>query len=259
MNTIKIRRLIDALELCHHKAGRHVELILEAIGSGDTDKGMGTRAVGETHPAERVWQDACDVLVAWSAQDLEAVSHRHVGGIPALELTAHLGEPTPLKLWQVGRIVDKIGPFLDPTAHYCEMVEHGERYRGDVVYLQATLNTSIHDSVDGQEAKLSLASAIDHLEPCHWDFVANLILVLSAIGGDLRPRQPFAACGRNIKRTPLAPRMRVVADTLRAYCKGLPPGREHDASVLRTLGETTPAKRSLAAALEEKIRGQIGS
>ena len=55
------------------------------------------------------------------------------------------------------------------------------------------------------------------LWPCHWDFVENLRIVLAAIGGDLHPAQPFAACGRNMARTPLRPRMKVISDTLRTF------------------------------------------
>ena len=39
----RIRKLISTLELCHHKAERWVTNIIEAIGEGDTSKGLGTR------------------------------------------------------------------------------------------------------------------------------------------------------------------------------------------------------------------------
>jgi hypothetical protein len=37
--TIRTRRLITSLELCHHKAERWVELIIEAISSGKATRG----------------------------------------------------------------------------------------------------------------------------------------------------------------------------------------------------------------------------
>ena len=64
-NVSKIRELISTLELCHHKADRWVYNIIEAIGVGQTEKGLGTRSPGRRHPAEQVWQDACAVLSAW--------------------------------------------------------------------------------------------------------------------------------------------------------------------------------------------------
>jgi hypothetical protein len=71
-----IEKLIDDLELCHHKAERHVELIVEAIGSGSTDKGAGTREPGVRHPAEETWQNAIDVLSAWLDEKPERRSSR---------------------------------------------------------------------------------------------------------------------------------------------------------------------------------------
>jgi hypothetical protein len=63
-DTTRIRELISTLELCHHKAERWVESIIEAIGAGKTEKGLGTRSPGQTHPAETVWANACAALSA---------------------------------------------------------------------------------------------------------------------------------------------------------------------------------------------------
>ena len=66
-NLSKIRELISSLELCHHKAERWVDNIIEAIGQGETSKGLGTRAPGQLHPAEEAWRNACAALSAWVA------------------------------------------------------------------------------------------------------------------------------------------------------------------------------------------------
>ena len=66
-NVTRIRKLISTLEMCHHKAERWVENIIEAIGEGDTAKGLGTRSPGELHPAERDWTNACTALSTWCA------------------------------------------------------------------------------------------------------------------------------------------------------------------------------------------------
>ena len=52
-NVSKIRELISSLELCHHKADRWVYNIVEAIGAGETTKGLGTRSPGQQHLRER--------------------------------------------------------------------------------------------------------------------------------------------------------------------------------------------------------------
>jgi len=53
-NISKIRELISAFELCHHKAKRWIDNIIEAIGTGETKKGFGTRLPAEQHPVEGV-------------------------------------------------------------------------------------------------------------------------------------------------------------------------------------------------------------
>ncbi|MHC4711567.1 MAG: hypothetical protein ACYTA3_14475 [Planctomycetota bacterium] len=44
-----VRGLITGLELCHHKAERWVANIIEAIGKGETTKGLGTRSAPDRH------------------------------------------------------------------------------------------------------------------------------------------------------------------------------------------------------------------
>ena len=63
----RIGKLIDDLELCHHKAHRHVALIVEAIGREHTAKGYQAREYENRHPATRMWQNAIEVLSAWVA------------------------------------------------------------------------------------------------------------------------------------------------------------------------------------------------
>ena len=58
-NLSGVRELISSLELCHHKAERWVYSAIEAIGAGESHKGLGTRPPGQHHPAETVWENAC--------------------------------------------------------------------------------------------------------------------------------------------------------------------------------------------------------
>ena len=53
-NVATIRKLISGLELCHHKAVRWVDNIIEAIGEGKTDKGLGTRRPDQRHSIEEI-------------------------------------------------------------------------------------------------------------------------------------------------------------------------------------------------------------
>ncbi len=253
----RIRSLIKSLEVCHHKAGRWVDLIIEAIGSGRTSKGPGTRPAGRRHPVEQVWQNCFDALSAWCSGSSAGAGDVDVGGIPATQLVSFIGDRTPLKVWQVRRAADKVRSFLEARFLYLEIVQHPERYREHLEFRDRTLETIIHDTVDGKPAELSLAAAIDHLEPCHWNFVGNLAIVLKAIGGDLFPDVPFASCGRNRTMTPIRARMRTVSATLRAFREGARPRKGVDSGILRVLGERTPVRCWLAASLDKTIRVQL--
>ena len=264
--TAKIRQRITSLELCHHKAERHVELIMKAIGSGDASKGSGRRPALQRQPVvscrqncpwedcyDSVWQHGYDALSAWSSGSLAEAMHLDVRGIPAGELVSSVGDPTPLKVWQGQRIMGKVRSFLNPSFRYVEIGEYGE----DSEFRSLTMQTIIHDTVDGQDAEVPLAAAIDNLCPCHWDFVGNLVIVLKAIGGDLFPEQPFAACGRNIKLTPIRDKMRRASNTLRAFWEERDTAQDVDAGILRILGARTPVKHWLAASLDKTIRLQL--
>lgn len=97
----RIRELISTLELCHHKAERWVLNIIEAIGRGETNKGLGTRSSGRHHAVERVWQDAYAALSAWCAGRPSGGLDFSVGPVAASGMLAGLGERSPLKEWQV--------------------------------------------------------------------------------------------------------------------------------------------------------------
>lgn len=275
-NVSKIRELISSLELCHHKAERWVSNIIEAIGAGETKKGLGTRSPGQLHPAEKTWQNTCAALSAWCAGCPSTAVELKIDSRPASSMLACLGERSPLKEWQVQRVIDKVRESIhwprsldDPTAQYVWLLlsggEYESAYRSQCPehYLEhedfwlATVRTFIHDTNDGKKSEISLALAIDMLWPCHWNFVENLQIVLQAIGGKLEPEKPFAACGRNIALLPNRERMEVFSKTLRVFCGGEQTGREADRQMLAPLGEPTEEKRWLAASLDKTIRLQL--
>lgn len=272
----QVRGLISTLELCHHKAERWVENMVEAIGTGETSKGLGTRPPGPPHPAEEVWRNACAALSGWCAGCSAVKAEPKIGAVPASQLRAGLGRRSPLKEWQVRRVIEKIRSVIsfpwsseDPAAQYVWLLlsvgDEGvgyhdqcpEHYREHEDFWRATARTLIRDTEGGDEADLSLALAIDMLWPCHWRFVDNLQIVLAAIGGNLHPEEPFSACGRNINLLPNRSRMEITAHTLRAFCGDPLEGREADHDLLERLGEPTEVKAWLAASLDKTIRLQL--
>jgi hypothetical protein len=272
----RIRELISSLELCHHKAVRRVHNIIEAIGRGETKKGPGTRLPGQHHPVEETWQNTLAALSAWCAGCPGTSVDLTIDTVPASRMLACLGKRSPLKEWQVQRVIEKIRSLIhwpqsvdDPAAQYQWILLSGgeyesayrdrcpEPYKEQEDFWLATVRTIFHDTENGNEAKLSLGLAIDMLWPCHWNFVENLQTVLEVIGGRLNPQKPFAACGRNISLVPLRSRMEIVSKTLRVFCGGQAPNKEVDREMLALLGKPTAVKRWLAASLDKTIRLQL--
>ena len=275
-NVSKIRELISSLELCHHKADRWVYNIIEAIGTGESHKGLGTRSPSQLHPAENVWKNACEALSAWHAGCPNAKIDLSIDNVPAYQLLACLGERSPLKEWQVQRVVERIRSVIhwaqspeDPTEPYEWMLLRGgeyesayrnqcpENYKEHEGFWLSTVRTIIHDTENGEEADLSLALAIDMLWPCHWNFIENLQIVLAAIGGKLHPEKAFASCGRNITPLPIQRRMDIVSNTLKVFCGDSESNQEMDKDLLARLGKPTEVKRWLAASLDKTIRLQL--
>lgn len=275
-NIVRIRELILNLELCHHKAERWVENIIEAIGKGETKKGLGTRSLGQSHPAEKIWQNACAALSSWCAGCPTTKVDLCIDTVPAPQLLAYLGDRSPLKEWQVQRVIEKIRSIIhwpqsrdDPTARYVWLLLSGgeyecvyrnycpEHYKEHEDFWLKTVRTILHDTENEHGAELSLGLAIDMLMPCHWRFVTNLQIVLEAIGGKLNLDKPFAACGRNIALLPVRSRMTIISNTLKVFCGDLELSQKVDRDLLALLGKPTQVKRWLAASLDKTIRLQL--
>ena len=275
-NVLKIRELISSLELCHHKADRWVYNIIEAISTGKTHKGLGTRSTGQEHPAEKVWQNACAALSLWCSGNSSDKVDLSIDNIPASQLLATLGDRSPLKEWQVQRVIEKIRNVIywqqsleDPKAPYTPILlsegEYESCYRSDCPdhykkhedFWLKTVRTFIYDTENGKEAELSLGLAIDMLWPCHWAFVTNLQIVLDAIGGKLNPETPFTACGRNINLVPVRNHMEIASHTLNVFSGTQELKKEIDKDILDLLGEPTEVKKWLAASLAKTIQLQL--
>ena len=279
-NVRQTRALIGGIEMCHHKAERWVERIIDAIGSGQPSGGLGSRPPGRHHPIEDTWTAACEALAAWREgqlgheDDCAAPSNRFV------EMASALGAPSRLKQWQVGcvehRIRSHVGwpenadytflvePLIDdPSTAVCpaEYKDHEDLWRETV----ATILHERSECLDAggfvaregylESADISLAIAIDMLWPCNWNFEDNLRTVLEAIGGQTVLRRPFAACARNIRRAPVLHRMEELCRELESF------GADGQRGVLppvhRRLRAATPQRKWLTASLAKTIRLQL--
>ncbi len=260
--TAKIRQLISGFELCYHEADKEAEYIAKAIGAGRCPPRSDERP-----PQRKKELENCQrILSSWCENPAVTGINLDVGGTSADELISFIGSPTPLKVWQVERIIDKIIEALDHSCPYHNIVLDlghygepganpvGDHYKDNLDFVKKTVDTVIHDTVDGKQAKISLAMAIDMLEPCNWDFVGAIVTLLKAIGGDLNPARPYACHQRNIELSPLRDRLKTISNTLGVFWKPEEKTSEIDNDVLASLGALTPVKRWLAASLDKTIR-----
>lgn len=270
------RELISTFEVCHHKAERWVDNIIEAIAAGTTIKGLGTRKHGPPHPAEELWLRVCHALSAWCEGNQGTGLTRVGEGVPAAHLIDLLGAPSPRKIWQVRRVIARIRSVAESAGAkggdasgfswllYSENPDRpfgGSRcpsvYKDAEQFWLATVCTMLEDTHNSTPVVLSLGLAIDMLWPCHWNFLKNLEIVLGAIGGNLRPNAPFTACGRNIRLLPARSRLLGVARTLGAYARGALQDASLDPSMLDRLGSASKPKIWLAASLDKTLRLQL--
>jgi hypothetical protein len=265
----RIRELIGSVEMCHHKAERWVNNILEAISNGKTDKGLGTRAPGRIHPVETLSKNVCGALSAWIAGSPISSIDLPIGTEKASQFIVCLGERTPLKEWQVRRVIEKIRSWTDwprsdqdPSTQYVWLaIGHDscpEYYKEHEEFWRRTIGTMPFEDLQGLDGGgFSLGLAIDLLWTCHWKFMENLQIVLEVIGGEPKPKRPFAACAWNIHLSPFRPNMAVVCNSLKVFCGEKKSDKIIDNSVLSKLGEPTEEKKWLAASLEKTIRLQL--
>jgi len=169
----------------------------------------------------------------------------------------------------VQRIVDKVTSALDPGRPYhniaLDLGDYGEPganpvgdfYKNNTTFLEQTKATIIHDTVDGQKAKMSLAMAIDMLEPCNWDFVGAVATLLRAIGGELNPQRPYVCHQRNLMLSPLCDRLKIISNTLGLFWKDKGPAENIDRDILASLEQATPVKRWLAVSMDKTMRLQL--
>jgi hypothetical protein len=262
--TTGIRGLITRFESCYHEADKEAEHIVKAIGAGRRP------AESNERPAKRKreLENCRDILRAWCDGENNKVKGVNVGVVSAEELFDFIGERTALKVWQVERIVDRVSQPLDPKRIYhtiyldmrdygvAEAEAPGEHYKEHSEFLKQTIETIILDTVDGSPGKISMALAIDLLQPCNWNFVNNVIVILKAVGGNIHPDKPFACCSRNLNLSPLRNRLKIISDTLRVYWKSKELQENADPGILTLLGKKADAKRWLAASLDKTIRLQ---
>jgi hypothetical protein len=263
--TIRIRELITRFEACYHEADKQAELIAGAIGTGRCPE----ESSGRPPERKKELENCLLILSRWCEDPAVRSMNLDVGGIPADELLNAVGRVSPLKIWQVQRIVDKVVFALDPSRPYHNIALYlgdygepganpaGKHYEDNTAFLERTKATVIHDTVDGQRAEMSLAMAIDLLMPCHWDFAGAILILLKAIGGELSAQRPYACCARNLRLSPLYDRLEIISNTFRLFWKDNEPGENINRDLFASLGQATPVKRWLAASMDKTMRLQL--
>jgi len=265
-DTTALRALITRFEYCYHEADKEAEMIIGAIAAGKPPVESGERPPQR----QRDLENTLTILSGWCQGDTSTCVGLEVDGVSADELCECLGDTSPVKVWQVQRLVDKLRQSLEGGECYYNLVlnidgygnpiEHHpeEHYADHVDFLEQTNATMIDYEFNGEPDQMSIGLAIDLCSPCNWNYGNNLIVMLNAINGKLKADRVFAPCCFNKELTPLRGRLKTLSNTLRAYCEGKAEGDDIDHDMLTLLGDKTDVKHWLAASLDKTIRLQEG-
>ena len=112
--TAAVRGIITRFEACYHEADKEAEYIIKSITAGHCLE------QSEERPPERrkELENARRILSMWCENQNIKNMQLDVGGVPAEKLISFIGKPSPLKIWQVERVVDRISQALDPNHTY---------------------------------------------------------------------------------------------------------------------------------------------
>jgi hypothetical protein len=220
-----IRELITRFEICHFKAERHIQRIIEAIGEMRLDFAPGS--IGAAHPksGETAWR-----------KDRTGRSR------PGQEFI------WALQLW----LAEAPYSDLDPRGIPRELIEQvngalGQRNPGKTTLVSALLARLLLKA-DRQPLPLELAPFWEQVEAtdiCHYAFPDNIAKMIQAIGR-LEPVPDFVGCGScNPERRDMARRH------FHALCTWL---RGEPGSLDSRLGNRSPVKEWLAACLAKTLK-----
>ena len=263
---VGIRTIITRFELCYHEADKEAEMIIGTIAAGKPPVESGERPPQR----QRDLENTLTILSAWCKGDVSQCTGLDVGGIAADELCGYVGQTSPVKVWQVQRLTDKLRQSLEGRECYYNLVlnidgygnpiDHHpeEHYKDHVDFLEQTNAAMIDYEFNGEPDQMSIGLAVDLFFPCNWNYADNLVVMLKAMNGQLKADRVFAPCCFNKELTPLRGRLKTLANTLKAFCERKADGDDIDDVMLNLLGEKTDVKHWLAASLDKTIRLQEG-
>lgn len=257
---IYIRKLISSLECCHFKARKRIEHIINAIKIGATYKGPGMR-MEEENTTELEWQKTAEALYEWADGLLPDITHER----DWLEPLSSLHKPSDLQKWQVRRVADRIAQYVDPKIHYYNISEDALQYRNSGFGNDRRPHTDNRAFVSAtndmqlicQTENISLAKAIDLLEPCNWNYKVNLRIILSTIAGDTSVKSTYTQCRRDLHLCPIFSFGQELCAQLRAYTNGQYLSNVEKEEHLARFGSATQIRVWLAASLEKTLRCQL--
>jgi hypothetical protein len=224
-DALAIRELITRFEICHFKAERHIQKILEAIGNMRLD--FTPASIGKAHPksGEAAWRG-----------DKTGRSRQGRDFIWALQLwledrmgSEDASRPVPLAL------AEEVNRAL------------GARDAWKNLLVAALVNRLLlrPDGPPLPAGPQAFWESIERTDICHYAFPSNLRLMLTCIGR-LEPPADFPGCGscgdaqRRLAREWFC--------KLCAWLRGQPEALEHD------LGPRTPLRLWLAACLAKTLK-----
>jgi len=219
-----IRQAITGFEFCHHKALHRLYMLIRSIGRLEYHNKKSSKEEKINNDDVKQWMNAYKILEAWINNDMHSVQNISFFEMTALDLVSHLGVHSPLKEWQVNRLLEKMFyEFLNFDEHEGEYryFEGGEQKfqenNEELEFYRQTVNVKLDDLSNDLLGAMNLGKLIDLQFLCNWNYKLNLLSILQVINGRIDSSKNIVICSLLFDKHPDFNEFLCVKKSLRAY------------------------------------------
>jgi len=262
-----IRQAITGFEFCHHKALHRLYMLIRSIGQLEYLNKASSKEEKIGNDDVIQWMSAYKILEAWINNDMQSVQNRSFFELTALDLVSHLGDRSPLKEWQVGRLLEKMFyEFLnfDNLEGEYRYFEGGEQKfqenKEDLEFYRQTVSVKLDELSNDLLGEMNLGKLIDLQFLCNWNYKVNLLSILQVIDGSIKSTKNIVICSLRFEEHPNFNEFLCMKKSLRAYWdeeyhNALPIQNcdTIDSDIRQELGVQSPIKIWLVRSLERTL------
>jgi len=262
-----IRNAITRFEFCHHKALHRLFILIHSIGKLEYLIKENTKEAKINNEDVKQWMCAYKILKAWTNDDMQSVQKITFFDMTSTDLVSNLGIRSPLKKWQVSRLLEKMFfEFLNfdgDEGEYRYFTNGEAEFQNnstELEFYRQTMNVTLEELNNDLLGEMNLGKLIDLYFLCNWNYKENLISILQVINGNTQSIRDIVVCSLQFDKHPSFNEFLSVKKALRAYWDedyrsqfSEQNFKSIDSDVRETLGVKTPIKIWLVRSLEKTL------